>query len=746
MKGIWMTALALAVLGIQGFTDEEIENLFGGQPSHKITKEDISEIKKQQDQKFIADLKKFYRADAEAVISVDDLEHLIRQSILTRDQAQRMWEMLIKKAEESYGRVSSQGFYLAEDQLILGILPITSLFYSIGSYVFLTFIIALCVSSYNQNTPVGLLFSSAVLGFISYLGGYSLHVSQGSGLISSCLFLATTSGCIMFTHAVFSLIGISSLKVRSADLLPVQNLEFKVLLCSVGMAVSYYLSFQCNFPLVQLPFYGGMTYLVCLVGLHLHSYMPLHCQPFWILLLLVYSVGLMVYLHCSGSQAFLLAAVTEVLKTKKPVDFRLMGYLTSLLFGITSLPVMIYVNYHKEHDLFESNYFTSEFIDQRLNKGKKDTKCVFRDWQLKDLWIVLYMLIQVALIAYGFYMKIWAVCLAGHTGLSISILFLPKTKSYFPDFILFPLFYTPVILTPFALGFLEDSFSHFVASFLDNSYFWTFCTTMLRFGSTFIAWFSVGSSHLLSAKESELPQSSDQGHKDPEFTVTDSIVNFFVRYLITLVLISLAEQEDSWVISIFYNFVVVIINYQPILFATSAETDLENLVLSVVVLLLGMRISLLSSSSTWLFSFLGIAMMIVAIYRTYQVGKHNFILYLLCLVYCLAFVVHSVCLKNFWVLVIALFSLFVVVAKKLNQNNWKLMVLVFTLGTLLYYTQYSMDSRSLFEAIEHQITESDHLSSIFKTMLDTESFIPEKAFINESLKELQNFISKLNLK
>ena len=53
-------------------------------------------------------MKIFYKPETEVVISVADLEYLVRENILSHEQASELWETLVTKAEsEKSARIST---------------------------------------------------------------------------------------------------------------------------------------------------------------------------------------------------------------------------------------------------------------------------------------------------------------------------------------------------------------------------------------------------------------------------------------------------------------------------------------------------------------------------------------------------------------------------------------------------------------------------------------------------------------
>lgn len=86
MAKLLVLALVLHLCQNQ-ITDEQLELLSGGNVYHQVTGEDVQRSKQIQDEEFILEMKFFYKPETELVISVSDLEYLIRENILTHEKA-----------------------------------------------------------------------------------------------------------------------------------------------------------------------------------------------------------------------------------------------------------------------------------------------------------------------------------------------------------------------------------------------------------------------------------------------------------------------------------------------------------------------------------------------------------------------------------------------------------------------------------------------------------------------------------
>jgi hypothetical protein len=716
--------------------EDLLHELAKGEVHSLITKDDLQDLKKEQDDEFIEALKNFYKPDTEAIIGVDDLEFLISKGILDRAQALIMWEALLRRAEEdSHHKLSNSGFHRDSDHMILGMISVLSIFYGLGSYVIVTLFGVLAVSYYKQQASLSLFVISSFFATLFYAGGVSLHVGHGSGLISACLLLCCCIAVLISFHMILVFVNLADMQVTEEDVLPFHGFRQKFLCCIVAIGVSYMLSLQCDFPLVQLPFFVAITYIITMIGLKLHSRMPLFLQPFWIFGLFAYAIGVMIYIHYTGKEAFILETVKDLATAR--LDFRLMAYLTSLTIISWTLPIIAYVNYLQEHEAFRKEVLCLPLLQSKWHEWSERSIAESNTWKLKDIWVVGYVLFQAGLVFYGFYIKMWAMVLVGHFCLALGLLVLPKTYNIFPDKILYPALYFIVLITPATLSHLDDHFSYHATAYFNESWLWNCFLVIVRLISTIVGLFSLSSCHLLATKEPKRPEDMKDMELLYDTNGIENISDFFIRYVLCLILLRLAETEDSSIISVIYSLVGLLIYYQAIIYTTVTRTDAEKLIITAVVFLSGMRISLLAQN-IFLTFYLGIGMMLMAIYRTYQVAYMNAALYFATFAYCMLLILHSFCLKSSSVLVLSILVLFVLLSKEINSNRWKLLTFFMIVCSLIFMRSSGLDIGELFSIVEKEAYRHEGLGQFYLVMADPTRLVPEKKLFEDALNWVQN--------
>lgn len=123
---------------------------------------------------------------------------------------------------------------------------------------------------------------------------------------------------------------------------------------------------------------------------------------------------------------------------------------------------------------------------------------------------------------------------------------------------------------------------------------WLWLAWAARLVIVIVGWLCIGSSHLLATLEPELSEDSTEEEVLYDINGLESIGNFFMRYVLTLILLQLAEMDSSFIIGIFYSLAAILIYYRALIYTTVTITDEIKLIVTAVVFLLGMRISLLS--------------------------------------------------------------------------------------------------------------------------------------------------------
>ena len=106
------------------------------------------------------------------------------------------------------------------------------------------------------------------------------------------------------------------------------------------------------------------------------------------------------------------------------------------------------------------------------------------------------------------------------------------------------------------------------------------------------------------------------------------------------------------------------------------RSDLDKFVVTSVVLLLGMRISLLSLN-LWVPYYLGLVMIVISVYRNFQCSHLNFWLYLVAVLFSFVFIFHALCLKTNSALIVSLLVLYYVVGKRMFPNFFNPGLVVF---------------------------------------------------------------------
>lgn len=166
--------------------------------------------------------------------------------------------------------------------MIFGFFSVLSLIYGVGGFVVMVIFLSITLDGYRSKANITLLCSSAIFASVFYLAGYALHDGFNSAFVSSMLLNCSNIASIIFVQNCLVLLKLSDLEINEGDLLPTTNLKVKLFLSILCAVISYVHSYICYFPLVQVPFYAAISYIVTMFGLRLHSLMPLNIQPFWI--------------------------------------------------------------------------------------------------------------------------------------------------------------------------------------------------------------------------------------------------------------------------------------------------------------------------------------------------------------------------------------------------------------------------------------------------------------------------------
>lgn len=476
---LWATIWYFAVLvSAQSQTAETI----GSQRiKHIVTRDDLKNHQKIAQQELLNEMRKTH-LDTKLELTVADLEALVHRDVLTGVQAKKLWDALLDKQEPT----NPSDFYEFHDAMFLGIFSVVSLFYGLGSIVIISIYGFTIRVAFSEKSGLVLVCSSAVFASVFYAAAFALHYSYNSGLIAGCLFLVCNLALLALLHGILVLFGQASMDIGFDDIIPIGKYKLKIFACLVNLGISYYFSLICCFPIVQVPFYCSLSYLAGMIGMTLHFAMPLTFAPFCIHVMTYYGLGLLWYLSTVQGQAFKLSLLPAVAR----VDFRVVGYLTSLLILSWSVPLLISVQYFGDHEAFRSSFICFPTIKQKwLNPEYKGAGP--RHWCLKEIWSFVYFGFSVASVVYGVYSSCWAIIVASQVFVFLALSSLPHSDEYFPDKTLYPLLYAILLVIPMILEDVEDISETQVSLFFRDSLLWSafiwsarvFCALLAAYGT-----------------------------------------------------------------------------------------------------------------------------------------------------------------------------------------------------------------------------------------------------------------------
>jgi hypothetical protein len=456
---------------------------------HIVTRDDLKHHQFIAHQEIMAELRRTH-SQSKLELTVSDLELLVERDILSGPQAKKLWDFLIDKQEP----VDSEDFYVFHDAMFLGAFSIVSFFYGIGSAVIILFYALAIRLAFSMQTPFILLVSSAGFASLFYVAGFALHYSYNSGLVAGSLLLACNIALLLGLHSILVMLGISRLELELDDVIPVGKYKVKLFVCCVNLAISYYFSLICCFPIVQLPFYFTLAYLAGMVGMTLHFVPPLILAPFSIYVMTVYGLGLLAYLSIAQDQAFKVAYLPAVAR----VDFRLVGYLSSLSILSWSVPLLMSVNYFGDHAAFKDTFICFQTIRTKwFNPEFKEYGP--RVWRLKEVWSYAYLAFSIAAAVFGIYAGCWVIIISSQVFLFFALHSMPHSDNFFPDKTLYPFLYAALLVTPMLLDDVPDISQPQLSIFFKDSLIWATTIWGVRvFCALLAAWANAAAQHLSS--------------------------------------------------------------------------------------------------------------------------------------------------------------------------------------------------------------------------------------------------------
>lgn len=177
--------------------------------------------------------------------------------------------------------------------------------------------------------------------------------------------------------------------------------------------------------------------------------------------------------------------------------------------------------------------------------------------------------------------------------------------------------------------------------------------------------FNIISSHLL-----PLSNPLNQDKPIEAHNVSEYVLNFFMRYLLTILLILFLDTESSWLVSLVFNVAVIYCNNIPLDYEENSGLA-DKIFRNSVVFLFGMRISIMAQSIYVAF-YLGILMMVVSMIRIYLENK-NLGTYVALFSYCIVLVVYGAFIKSYLTFFIGLSIFYYIIAGKLKPEYEKLL-------------------------------------------------------------------------
>ena len=421
------------------------------------------------DRKRTDEFSEYYKWSSKIELSISDIEYLVSKGAITKDQAVILWKMLILKKEE-------QGYSLANDYYLLGFLP---LYYSltIVAGIIAVYATRILQTFFLRIEALHLYASINTIGIVLfYLASFYLE-EQRVYILASLFF---TYFVLYINRSVIHILlllkivkrreeimiqinyNVISKKSETAEPYKPQPNSLRILF-NYGLLLTIFVScLKFSHPFASIIFYIAFGYLIYNSASFFSRKLPKYFEPSVSLFKILGGILLLVGCYMLKDHLFNF----DIEKNK--MDFSFFGIVTGLYLIQDNLYFYLFNQYHK----LSQFYIKMEPRYTELYNSK--FKLRNRELDYKGLIILIPIIINGLVMAYGFEQRIWILILGGQYGLAFTIYyFIAALEPVFFQIFLIPIILI-MLLATFYIGRISDRYSQKVKLLFLISYYYVF--------------------------------------------------------------------------------------------------------------------------------------------------------------------------------------------------------------------------------------------------------------------------------